>query len=174
MTQPANVLFITADQWRADCLSRLGHPCLKTPNLDRLAARGTLFKAHYTQATPCAPGRASLYTGLYLHNHRCVVNGTPLDARHSNVALEARKAGYDPVMLGYTDATPDPRQHHPGDPVLRSYEGVLPGMTPLVNLDGQQLAWIAHLRALGYDVPIDGDEVFLLIGGSRHRDVGRP
>ena len=161
MTQPANVLFITADQWRADCLSRLGHPCLKTPNLDRLAARGTLFKAHYTQATPCGPGRASLYTGLYLHNHRCVVNGTPLDARHSNVALEARKAGYDPVMLGYTDATPDPREHHPGDPLLRSYEGVLPGMTPLVNLDGQQLAWIAHLRALGYDVPIDGDEVFL-------------
>ena len=161
MTRPANVLFITADQWRADCLSALGHPCLRTPNLDRLAARGTLFTAHYSQATPCAPGRASLYTGLYLHNHRCVVNGTPLDARHANVAMEARKAGYDPVMLGYTDATADPRQHHPGDPILHTYEGVLPGMTPLLNLDGRQRAWIAHLRSLGYDVPIDGDEVFL-------------
>ncbi len=161
MTKPANVLFITADQWRADCLSALGHPCLKTPNLDRLVERGTLFTAHYTQATPCAPGRASLYTGLYQHNHRCVVNGTPLDARHSNVAMEARKAGYDPVLLGYTDATPDPRLHHPGDPALRSYEGILPGMTPLVHLDGEQRPWIAYLRALGYDVPIDGDEVFL-------------
>ncbi len=62
-----NVLFITADQWRGDCLSACGHPCLRTPNLDALAADGVLFRRHYSQATPCAPGRASLYTGMYLH-----------------------------------------------------------------------------------------------------------
>ncbi len=67
MNAPANVLFITADQWRGDCLSALDHPCLKTPNLDRLAREGVLFRRHYAQATPCGPGRASLYTGLYLH-----------------------------------------------------------------------------------------------------------
>ncbi|MCK5364493.1 MAG: sulfatase-like hydrolase/transferase, partial [Gammaproteobacteria bacterium] len=50
-----NVLFITADQWRGDCLSALGHPCLKTPNLDRLARDGVLFRQHYAQATPCGP-----------------------------------------------------------------------------------------------------------------------
>ena len=81
MNEPLNVLFITADQWRGDCLSALGHPCLKTPNLDRLAAEGTLFARHYAQATPCGPSRASLYTGMYLQNHRSVVNGAPLDAR---------------------------------------------------------------------------------------------
>ena len=37
MNAAMNVLFITADQWRGDCLSALGHTCLKTPNLDRLA-----------------------------------------------------------------------------------------------------------------------------------------
>jgi arylsulfatase A-like enzyme len=95
-----NVLFITADQWRGDCLSAHDHPCLETPHLDALAADGVLFERHYSQASPCTPGRASLYTGMYLHKHRCVVNGTPLDARHSNVALEARKAGYDPVLRG--------------------------------------------------------------------------
>ena len=153
MTAPDNVLFITADQWRGDCLSALGHPCLKTPNLDRLAAQGTLFTRHYTQATPCGPGRASLYTGLYLMNHRSVVNGAPLDARHSNVALEARKAGYDPALFGYTDVSADPRRHHPGDPALADYEGVLPGMTPIIHLKDDQRAWLADLKAKGYEVP---------------------
>ena len=160
MDLPANVLFITADQWRGDCLSALGHPCLKTPNLDRLAREGVLFRQHYAQATPCGPGRACLYTGLYLHNHRSVVNGTPLDARHTNVALEARKAGYEPALFGYTDVGPDPRAHAPGDPALSSYEGLLPGMTPVIWLKDDQLAWLADLRAKGYDVPPGEKEVF--------------
>ncbi len=105
------------------------------------------------QASPCGPGRASLYTGLYLHNHRCVINGTPLDARHTNVALEARKLGYDPALFGYTDVGADPRAHHPGDPVLTTYEGLLPGMTPAVMLKNDQLPWLADLRAKGYEIP---------------------
>lgn len=160
MTPPFNVLFVTIDQWRAEALSARGHACLKTPNLDRLAAEGTLFLNHYAQATPCSPGRASLYTGLYLHNHRVAVNGTPLDRRHGNVALEARKAGYDPALFGYTDVSADPRAHHPDDPCLRSYEGILPGMTAVVPLDGEQLPWLAQLKAKGFDGPIDAVEVF--------------
>lgn len=148
-----NVLFITADQWRGDCLSARGHACLRTPNLDALAADGVLFARHFSQATPCAPGRASLYTGMYLHNHRVVVNGTPLDARHSNVALEARKAGYRPALLGYTDTAADPRQRAPSDPALRSYGGVLPGMTPVVCCEPHWAAWFAHLETRGYQVP---------------------
>ncbi len=160
MAQPSNILFITADQWRGDCLSALGHPCLRTPNLDRLAAEGTLFARHYAQATPCGPGRASLYTGLYLMNHRSVVNGAPLDARHGNLALEARKAGYEPVLFGYTDVSADPRAHHPGDPALTTYEGLLPGMTPVVWLRGDNLPWLADLRHKGYEIPPGHHEVF--------------
>ena len=106
-----NILFITADQWRGDCLSALNHPHVKTPNLDALAADGVIFKRHYAQAIPCGPSRACLYTGMYLQNHRSVLNGTPLDARHTNVALEARKAGYKPALFGYTDVSLDPRQY---------------------------------------------------------------
>ena len=113
-----NVLFITADQWRGDTLGAVGHPCIKTPNLDRLAADGVLFSKHYSQGSPCSPARASLLTGLYLFNHRVVYNGTPLDRRFTNVALEARKAGYDPVLIGYTSTAPDPRTLEPGDPRL--------------------------------------------------------
>lgn len=66
MNKPMNVLFITADQWRGDCLSVLGHPHVRTPNLDALAHEGVLFRNHFAQATPCAPSRSSLHTGMYL------------------------------------------------------------------------------------------------------------
>ena len=166
MSASMNVLFITADQWRGDCLSSVGHPCLQTPNLDRLAADGVLFTRHFAQATPCGPSRASLYTGMYLQNHRSVNNGTPLDARHTNVALEARKAGYDPALFGYTDVSADPRQHTPDDPALRTYNGVLRGMTPVMHTDDQALPWLADLKAKGYTVP-EG-----LLGVYKPKDVG--
>ena len=143
-----NVLFITADQWRGDTLGAVGHPCVKTPNLDRLAADGVLFGKHYSQATPCSPGRASLLTGLYMFNHRVVYNGTPLDRRFTNVALEARKAGYDPVLIGYTSTAPDPRTLEPGDPRLETYEGVLPGMKLIANYT---TSWLAWLNGRGYE-----------------------
>ena len=59
-----NVLFITADQWRGDCLGCLGHPLLKTPNLDQLASEGVIFKKHFAQTVPCGPSRASLFLSL--------------------------------------------------------------------------------------------------------------
>ncbi|MFZ4113033.1 MAG: sulfatase-like hydrolase/transferase, partial [Ilumatobacteraceae bacterium] len=59
-----NVLLITLDQFRGDCLSIAGHPVVKTPNLDRLCQQGVRLSRHYSQASPCSPGRASLYTGM--------------------------------------------------------------------------------------------------------------
>ena len=91
---PVNVLLITLDQFRGDCLSSAGHPVVRTPNLDRLAEQGVRLARHYSQAAPCAPGRASIYTGMYQMNHRVVANGTPLDDRFDNVALAGRRAGY--------------------------------------------------------------------------------
>ncbi|PHS03941.1 MAG: sulfatase, partial [Acidithiobacillus sp.] len=52
-----NILFIIADQWRGECLSSLGHPLVKTPHLDALAADGVTFKRHYGQSAPCGPSR---------------------------------------------------------------------------------------------------------------------
>ena len=152
--RPLNVLFITVDQWRGDCLSLLGHPCVKTPNLDALAGDGVAFRNHFCQALPCSPSRASLYTGLYQHNHRVARNGTPLDARHTNIALEVRKAGYDPELFGYTDTAPDPRTLSPGDRALTTYGGVLPGMTLRVqHAMGDAMPWHAYLAERGYALP---------------------
>ena len=111
-----NVLMIVVDQWRGDTLGKLGHPTVKTPNIDALANEGVTFAKHYTQAVPCGPGRASMLTGLYMMTHRAVQNTIPLDARHTNIAKEVRKAGYEPALVGYTTTTPDPRETAPQDP----------------------------------------------------------
>jgi arylsulfatase A-like enzyme len=155
-----NVLFITGDQWRYDALSCLGHPVVETPNLDALAADGVLFKRHFANASPCGPSRSSLHTGLYLMTHRSGRNGTPLDARFTNWAKELRKAGYDPGLIGYTDISADPRAHQAGDPALKTYEGVLPGLTPHLVMASDRKAWLAYLRRQGYDVPAVAKDIY--------------
>ena len=147
-----NLLFITADQWRGQCLSSLGHR-VQTPNLDALAKEGVLFKNHFANAVPCGPSRASLHTGMYLQNHRSGTNGTPLDARHTNWALETRRKGFDPVLFGYTDTANDPRQFDPDDPILQSYEGPLPGIDPIAMMGTFPDLWADWLADKGYDIP---------------------
>lgn len=154
MSRPGNILFITADQWRGDCLSSLSHPIVKTPELDALAAEGVLFRNHFANTAPCSPSRATLHTGLYQHNHRVAMNGTPLDQRHTNWALEARKQGYAPALIGYTDQTPDPRAVGENDPRLTTYENVLPGLDPVAHVSMDHPgAWANYLRARGYTLP---------------------
>jgi arylsulfatase A-like enzyme len=148
-----NVLFITVDQWRGDCLSIAGHPVVQTPTLDALARRGVRFANHWSNTAPCGPSRATLLTGLYAQNHRSILNGTPLDDRFTNVAREARAAGFDPVLFGYTDTSLDPTGRAPDDPALRTYESPLPGFRPVVELTEDIGPWLAWLAERGYDVP---------------------
>ncbi len=147
-----NVLLITADQWRGDCLSAVGHPVVRSPHLDALAAEGVLFERHFANAVPCGPSRACLHTGMYLHNHRSGTNGTPLDRRFTNWALELRRAGYDPALFGYTHTAPDPRYMTSDDPRLGTDEGILPGITPVVDMATHCGPWRDWLKQFGYRI----------------------
>ena len=152
MARP-NVLFVTIDQFRADSLGCAGHPLVRTPHLDGLAADGVRLARHYSQAAPCAPGRAALYTGTYQMNNRVVANGTPLADHFDNVARVARRHGYRPALFGYSDQAVDPRRlSDPDDPRRRNWEGVLPGFDLLLDLDERHQPWIDWLQALGYDL----------------------
>lgn len=152
MVSRPNILLVTLDQFRGDCLSAAGHPVVRTPNLDRLAASGVRLGRHYSQSTPCAPGRACLYTGTYQLNNRVVSNGTPLDDRFDNVARAARRAGYEPALWGYTDQGIDPsRADGPEDPRLDTYEGILPGFEVELDLPGHHRPWRRWLEELGYE-----------------------
>ncbi len=148
-----NVLFITLDQFRGDSYGAAGHSLVTTPTLDRIASEGVRLERHFSQAAPCAPGRAALYTGTYQMNNRVVANGTPLDAEFSNVAKVAREAGYDPTLFGYTDQGLDPRRATGlDDPRLDNYDGILPGFSVGLYLPESQAGWIHYLRQKGYQV----------------------
>lgn len=149
-----NILFITADQWRGECLSLLNHPVVETPNLDALAIDSVLFKRHFVQATPCSPSRTSLHTGMYLQNHRCVSNGTPVDRSFDNWAQAARRAGYDPSLFGYTDTATDPRGLSEKDPRLTHYCEPLPGIGSYTAYrDEVSVDWVQSLINKGYEMP---------------------
>ncbi len=149
-----NILFVIIDQLRADCLFGALADHVDLPNLRALMADAASFRQNYSVANPCGPSRASLLTGQYAMNHRSVRNGTPLVHDAPNLATEMRKAGWLPLLFGYTDATPDPRVHATGDPALTSYEQVLPGFQEVVEMRLEEsLPWRADLMAKGYDVP---------------------
>jgi arylsulfatase A-like enzyme len=162
-----NVLFITADQWRGECLGVVGHPLVRTPNLDALAAEGTLFQNHYANAAPCSPARATLYTGLYQMTNRVVRNGSPLSDRFDNIARAGRRQGYSPTLFGYTDQSADPTVLAPNDPWLRTYEGILPGFDVRARLAEDEKPWLGWLRRQGLDFP-DRETAHLPV-----RDIGR-
>ncbi len=148
-----NVLFITLDQFRSDSYGAAGHPLVSTPTLDRVANEGVRLERHFSQAAPCAPGRAALYTGMYQMNNRVVANGTPLTRGFDNLALVGRRAGYDPTLFGYTDQGLDPASANgPDDPRLSYYDGILPGFSVGLYLPESQAGWVQYLREQGYDV----------------------
>jgi choline-sulfatase len=76
-----NLLFIMSDEHSKRVLGCYGHSMIKTPNLDRLAARGTRFTNAYTNCPICVPARASFATGRYVHQHRCWDNAIAYDGR---------------------------------------------------------------------------------------------
>ena len=71
-----NVLFILTDDQRADAMGCAGHPFLKTPNIDRLAAEGVRFRNAFCTTSLCSPSRASILSGLYAHSHKVRDNFT--------------------------------------------------------------------------------------------------
>jgi arylsulfatase A-like enzyme len=106
-TTPRNILFIMADQLRWDYLSCAGHPHLKTPNIDALAARGVRFSRAYVQSPVCGASRMSFYTGRYVGSHGATWNGVPLKVGEMTLGDYTRKLGVDAVLVGKTHMVAD-------------------------------------------------------------------
>ena len=99
MKRPNFILFIT-DQQRADFLGCYGHPVLRTPNIDALAARGTAFDRFYVASPVCMSNRASLMTGRMPSSHQVRSNGIPLALRFVTFVELLRAAGYATALVG--------------------------------------------------------------------------
>lgn len=92
-----NILFIAVDDWN-DWVGCLGNKQAKTPNVDRLAARGMLFTNASCAASVCNPSRAAVMSGLRPSTTGVYENATPLQtqisADHLTIANYFRKHGY--------------------------------------------------------------------------------
>ena len=93
MTQP-NILWICTDQQRWDTLGCYGNSFVRTPNLDRLAARGILFEQAFCQSPVCTPSRASILTGRYPRTTRTRQNGQDIPEDEVLVTKIFADAGY--------------------------------------------------------------------------------
>ena len=100
MSKP-NIVFIMTDQLRADCLGYAGHPDVKTPYLDTLAARGVVFDHAYSACPSCIAARAALHTGMEQSHHGRVgyEDNIPWNYEHT-MAGELSKAGYYTQCVG--------------------------------------------------------------------------
>jgi arylsulfatase A-like enzyme len=97
--RPNFILFIT-DQQRADFLGCYGHPILKTPNIDRIAAGGVAFDRFYVASPVCMANRASLMTGRMPSVHGVRSNGIPLSRKSVTFVELLRDAGYETALIG--------------------------------------------------------------------------
>lgn len=106
MSQKPNFLFIITDQQRADFLGCYGHPVLKTPNIDALAARGVAFDEFHTASPVCMPNRASIMTGRYPSVHGLRKNGLHLPEHNVTFVDALREEGYRTALIGKSHLQP--------------------------------------------------------------------
>ena len=96
-----NVLLITVDQMRYDCLNIAGHPVVETPNLDELARTGVRFDRAYSATPSCIPARAAIFTGKSQTGHGRVGYQDRVPWRYDRTMPEEfAKAGYHTQCVG--------------------------------------------------------------------------
>jgi choline-sulfatase len=98
-----NFVIFMPDEWRAECAGCYGHPLVRTPSLDRLAAEGTRFATCYAQHPVCSPSRVSMFTGWYPHTcgHRTLWH--LLRPHEPHLLRYLTDAGYDVRWYGKND-----------------------------------------------------------------------
>ena len=106
-----NILFFMLDQWRFDCLGANGNAIIRTPHLDRLAARSANFTQACVQAPVCVPSRLSFFTGRYPHSHRNRVNYTPYQQPEPMMQRLLQDAGYATGSVGKLHFHPPTAAH---------------------------------------------------------------
>ncbi|MFZ2537724.1 MAG: arylsulfatase [Oscillospiraceae bacterium] len=100
MNKP-NILFIMTDQMRGDCMGIAGHPDVKTPYLDNLAAGGVLYRNAYTAVPSCIAARCAVHTGLKQEHHKRVGYQDRVNWEYEHtLAGELSKNGYYTQCVG--------------------------------------------------------------------------
>ena len=120
-----NLLFIVADEYGRPYAGCYGHPVVKTPNIDLLAANGTRFTNAYTPCPDCVPARASLATGKWVHQIGCFSSYEAYEGDPPSWMHHLNGAGHNVVGFGkiaFRESTPA--------------NGFTREILPIHNLDG--------------------------------------
>jgi len=105
-----NLLLLCSDEHDPRHSGFMGSPVVRTPNLDRLAAGGTVFASAWTPSPICVPARASLATGRWVHQHRCWDNAIAYDGRLPSWGHRLQQSGIRVESIGklhYRNAADD-------------------------------------------------------------------
>jgi N-acetylglucosamine-6-sulfatase len=144
-TQPKrpNIIFILIDDLRWDGLSATGHPYAKTPNIDRIAHEGAVFRNAFVTTPLCSPSRATFLTGQYVHKHQIVGNEkpqvfNPLSHQLKTWPQQLQKVGYETAYIGKlhmgNDDTPRAGYDH-----WVSFKGQGRYDNPQFNVNGERI-----------------------------------
>ena len=98
--QPPNILFIMSDDHAERAISAYGSPLIETPNIDRLAREGMLFRNAFVTNSICAPSRAVLLTGQYSHRNGLRDNRDEFDGSQLTFPKLLQKRGYQTGIVG--------------------------------------------------------------------------
>ena len=134
-----NIVFVLLDDVRWDDLGAGGHPWVQTPNFDRVAHEGAIFRNAYAATPLCSPNRASLLTGQYAHTHGIIDNVDRSQQSHQLVTFPRllHDAGYETAYIGkwHMGVDDSPR---PGFDVWYSLQGQGYYFDPEVNDNGER------------------------------------
>lgn len=95
-----NILFVIADQWRAEAFGYAGNRDVQTPIIDELARESVNFSNAVSSVPVCSPTRASLLTGQRALTDGVFLNDAPLSPGAETIAKVLRAAGYDTGCIG--------------------------------------------------------------------------
>lgn len=101
-----NFLIFVTDQQRADWLSCMGNPHLKTPNIDKIASRGVVFERAYCNTPLCMPSRYTMWTGLHSSSHGMRTNGVCGRGKRPVLPEILSDAGYRTISVGKIHLSP--------------------------------------------------------------------
>ncbi|MEH3108165.1 MAG: sulfatase [Sphingomonas fennica] len=156
--RPCNILVVLTDDHRYDAMGFMQAQSFgETPTLDRLAREGVHFRNAFVTTALCSPSRASIFTGLYAHQHRVVDNNHPIPPGLIYYPEYLQAAGYETAFIGKWHMGLESDAPQPGFDRWVSFRGqgdYLPGPNGL-NVDGRPVPQKGYITDELTDYAID-------------------